>query len=89
MALTQTVTLSLPGYSGELIAVNAYAAIVGIAGGKDLLTIQVATFDGPDRSIQIGTASYRFTPALEGDNFIKQAYKHLKALPEFADAVDC
>lgn len=30
-----------------------------------------------------------FTPNMNGDNFIKQAYLHLKSLPEFADAVDC
>ena len=26
---------------------------------------------------------------LSGENPIKQAYEHLKSLPEFADAVDC
>ena len=26
---------------------------------------------------------------IDGDNPIKQAYEHLKTLPEFADAVDC
>jgi len=26
---------------------------------------------------------------LDGENPIKQAYIHLKTLPEFADAVDC
>jgi hypothetical protein len=33
--------------------------------------------------------SYQFTPNMNSDNFIKQAYLHLKSLPEFADAVDC
>jgi hypothetical protein len=26
---------------------------------------------------------------IDGDNPIKQAYEHLKTLPEFADATDC
>lgn len=30
-----------------------------------------------------------FTPDLDGPNFIKQAYLHLKTLPEFSDATDC
>lgn len=33
--------------------------------------------------------SFLFQVGLEGDNFIKQAYLHLKALPEFEGAVDC
>ena len=30
-----------------------------------------------------------FAPNMDGDNFIKQAYEHLKTLPEFAGATDC
>ena len=32
---------------------------------------------------------FEFMPNLEGENFIKQAYMHLKSLDEFAGAVDC
>jgi len=32
---------------------------------------------------------FQFTPDMDGPNFIKQAYLHLKTLPEFADAEDC
>jgi len=35
------------------------------------------------------TEIYVFQLNLSGENPIKQAYLHLKALPEFADAVDC
>jgi hypothetical protein len=34
-------------------------------------------------------ARYNFQTSLEGGNAIKQAYEHLKTLPEFADATDC
>lgn len=33
--------------------------------------------------------NYKFTPDMNGGNFIKQAYDHLKILPEFAGATDC
>jgi hypothetical protein len=36
-----------------------------------------------------GSRLYSFTPDMDGDNFIKQAYLHLKTLPEFASATDC
>ena len=32
---------------------------------------------------------YSFKPTLDGDNFIQQAYNHLKTLPEFAGSTDC
>ena len=32
---------------------------------------------------------FNFVPNLEGQNFIAQAYEHLKTLPEFAGAEDC
>jgi hypothetical protein len=34
-------------------------------------------------------AYYKFAPNLDGANFIKQAYEHLKTLPEFSGATDC
>jgi len=33
--------------------------------------------------------NFLFSVDLEGPNPIKQAYLHLKTLPEFADAIDC
>lgn len=33
--------------------------------------------------------AFDFSVDLEGPNPIKQAYLHLKTLPEFADAIDC
>lgn len=42
-----------------------------------------------ENSIAYQTKIVRFTYVLDGDNPIKQAYKHLKTLPEFAGATDC
>ena len=33
--------------------------------------------------------NYSFVPSMNGENFIKQTYEHLKTLPEFASAIDC
>lgn len=33
--------------------------------------------------------AYQFNYDINGENPIKQAYLHLKTLPEFADAIDC
>jgi hypothetical protein len=37
----------------------------------------------------LDSRAFEYPIKLDGDNFIKQAYLHLKTLPEFADAVDC
>jgi hypothetical protein len=38
---------------------------------------------------QIQRVVSTFIPSLDESNFIRQAYQHLKTLPEFAGAVDC
>ena len=47
----------------------------------------VVGFYGNDK--WMGTKVFNFIPVLDGQNFIAQSYEYLKALPEFADAVDC
>jgi len=43
-----------------------------------------------DKSFQyITITEYSCDYDINGENPIKQAYLHLKSLPEFADAVDC
>jgi hypothetical protein len=32
---------------------------------------------------------FDFKPVMNESNFIKQAYEHLKTVPEFSDATDC
>jgi hypothetical protein len=36
-----------------------------------------------------GLKDYEFQIDLNADNFIAQAYKHIKTLPEFVGAIDC
>lgn len=37
----------------------------------------------------LNTETFYFTPDLQGENFIKQAYQYIKTLPKFSGSVDC
>jgi len=66
---------------------GAYLRVEHLTLTKDSMTFQLRKYvvaDGPFFSEDVVTAPY----ILEGENPFKQAYKHLKTLPEFADAVD-
>ena len=88
MALTKTLTKTYKGFSGSLVLPNAYFKIYEISGSKEKINFSVAISAQKDGE-QLETGFYSFTPALEGSNFIAQAYEHLKTLPEFAGATDC
>lgn len=88
MALTKTLTKTLNGFSGSLVLPNAYCKIYEISGSKEKINFSVGTSAQKD-SEPLETGFYSFTPALDGHNFIAQAYAHLKTLPEFAGATDC
>ena len=62
--------------------------VVRVEGGKEKMTA-ITQQSSTDNLSSFGDASYDFTPDMEGDNFIRQAYLHLKTLPEFAEAEDC
>jgi hypothetical protein len=74
-------------FTGQLVATNAYWKVDKIKGNKDKCIFTVGVFTEQDKSF-VGSINYEFTPNMDGDNFIKQAYQHLKTLPEFADATD-
>jgi len=57
-------------------------------GDKEKVSIQVFTYKEANELL-IESKSFSFTPNLDGENFIKQGYEHLKTLPEFAGAIDC
>jgi hypothetical protein len=95
MALRQTISVSGQGSIfdgtrtvpvGPLTStLDAYVKVATVAGSKDNLAASVL-FSGSGFSFE---KSFTFTPDLDGGNFIKQAYLHLKTLSEFADATDC
>lgn len=84
----ETVSTEFGVFSSQDVTVNlhnAYIKVESVSGGKDNVTATVSTKIGEN----VKTKFYHYKPNLDGSNFIKQAYEHLKTLPEFADAVDC
>jgi hypothetical protein len=87
MALTQSLTLT-NNFKEESFFADAYLQVSKVTSAKDLSTIELGYFKNNSSPLLI-TRYFTFTLDLEGPNPIKQAYEHLKSLPEFADAVDC
>lgn len=75
-------------YDGELVCKTAYWRVDQLAGNKAGMTITVNAYSEPS-GLLLSSKQCFFVPELNTDNFIKQAYLHLKTLPEFSDAVDC
>lgn len=77
--------------SKGLVAAEAYIRVecVSIVHGQQAgATINIyASADATEKPVQV--RCYGFDHTLEGDNAIKQAYSHLKTLPEFSGAIDC
>lgn len=63
----------------------AYIKVERVDSSKSA-AIAYATYSGD--AIK-GNKTFDFVPNMNGGNFIKQAYEHLKTLPEFAGATDC
>jgi hypothetical protein len=64
---------------------DAYIKVLEIDGTKHEMSAAVLIAAGEKQVHK----TYEFTPHMNGDNFIKQAYEHLKTLPEFFGAEDC
>lgn len=94
MALRKTITISGEGKiqtaSGPISAgassvnIDAYIKVVAVGGTKDEASAEVLLSDDAVRI----TEHYVFPVDLEGPNFIKQAYEHLKTLDRFSGAED-
>ena len=84
MALAKTVN-TVHGFQ----AVNAYHRVEGIRFvDKDKMVFHVrASLDGVKP--HFGDEQHECAYDITGDNPIKQAYKHLKTLTEFAGSTDC
>jgi len=64
---------------------DAYIKVHRVEGSKDELLATVLITSGTKKIANV----YSFVPSMSDANFIKQAYAHLKTLPEFEGAVDC
>jgi hypothetical protein len=67
---------------------GAYLKIQSFSGSKDLLKFELASHCRAGEQA-LAIASFEIPYSIDGTNPIKQAYEHLKTLPEFAGAVDC
>lgn len=84
MALAKTVS-TVHG----LQAVNAYHRVEAVRlESKTAMSFHIRSYTAPDKPFfeeSVLSCAYQ----LDGENPIKQAYEHIKTLPEFEDATDC
>lgn len=88
MALLKNITKTIPNFSGELKSEPLYWKVDRVEASKNSATAILNAYDKKDGLLIDGTI-VKFSPDLDGENFIKQAYKYIKTLPEFTGAVDC
>jgi hypothetical protein len=71
----------------EKAVLNAYCKITNLTSNKNAGRVVVNCVDGENKLIK----QYEVPLSTEDNapNFIKQAYLHLKTLPDWADATDC
>jgi hypothetical protein len=70
-------------------AINAYHRVEGVRlNGKQSMSFQLRSYKDNSGLPAFADVSYQAEYNLAGDNPIKQAYEHLKTLPEFAGAAD-
>lgn len=83
MALKKTVQTEF-GFDVQ----NAYIRVEGVRVEKNKMQFQIRTSaDGVKP--HFSDVGRECVYILDGENPIKQAYEHLKTLPEFAGATDC
>jgi hypothetical protein len=87
MALKKTLVL-IDNFNRPVEFVDAYIKIISISGGKDSMTSEIAIFESKDGKM-LKSQSLRFSPDLDGSNFIRQAYISAKKTKEFEDSIDC
>lgn len=99
MALKKSISIAGMGFvsslgivveTGETTASTPplYIKVESVSGDKSNIKAFV-TFTDEEKNQQIIRKDYSFVPNMQGDNFIRQAYQHLKTLPEFENAMDC
>ena len=85
MALAKEVIAN--AFGREISFPAAYIKVERVHGDKNYITAEVGTFSAKDGE-RISSEMVAFTHDATGENVIKQAYLHLKTLPEFAGATD-
>lgn len=68
--------------------VELYVRVDKVYATKTTATAMVSFCNFETKDNLFGS-SYEFAVLLDGQNFIKQAYQHIKTLPEFSGSQDC
>lgn len=71
------------------VEIMSYIRVAHITGTKDQITANAVFYKDSGDGEVFKADAHMFKPSMDGGNFIKQAYEHLKTLPEFAGAQDC
>lgn len=71
-----------------LTVTDGYLRVSNLQGTKNSVAYVVA-FQASANNDALRHQSFSFAPDMNGANFIKQAYEHLKTLEGYKDAVDC
>lgn len=87
MALQATLT-RLSNFGEETELRDLYIKVTSVYSTKQEALASVTAFAAADGKA-LFAESHEFALELDGPNPIKQAYEHLKTLPEFAGAEDC
>jgi hypothetical protein len=85
MALSMT-TATVHG----LTATDAYHRVEHVViAGKSQIEFTVMSYASAENPMAFGAKTMRCGYDMDGENPVRQAYLHLKTLPEFAGATDC
>lgn len=68
---------------------DAYIKVANVIGDKNVISVSVHWLKDHTVFEPFKVTNFQFTPSMTGQNFIAQAYKHAKTLPDFADSQDC
>ena len=86
MALKQSI--SFKTQYGDITVDGVYIKVCQITASKTDGSAHVRFYKSKDGNL-LKESSIDFSVAIDGNNFIAQAYDHIKTLPEFAGATDC
>lgn len=87
MALKKDFEITKRGFDGSLVAKDAYIKTESVGGTKFSVSAEISITSKDGELIEKKYCV--FQPNMDGPNFIKQAYEHIKTLPEFEGAEDC
>lgn len=87
MAIKKTRTLE-NNFGEQSVITDCYIKVATVSATKDQVNASVLYMKEAGGKV-LHVEGFEFPSNLDGPNFIKQAYDHLKTLPKFAGAVDC